>query len=90
MAFSTSNSLDQLVIDWIHGVKPNIATAEIRNSDLIESRTLDSMQFLDFVYFVNELCDSDVTTKITVDDMRTLPNIVAFVEAQQPRWQLAS
>jgi acyl carrier protein len=90
MGFVSNNSLDQMVIDWIHGVKPNVATAEIQTSDLIETRTLDSMQFLDFVYFVNELCDADVTTKITVDDMRTLSRIVAFVEAQQPRWQLAS
>jgi hypothetical protein len=90
MAFSSQVPLDQLVIDWIHDVKPNVATDEIRTSDLIESRTLDSMQFLDFVYFVNELCESDVTTKITVDDMRTLPRIVAFVESQQPRWQQAS
>jgi hypothetical protein len=90
MAFSLINPLDQLVIDWIREVKPNIDTTEIRTSDLIESRVLDSMQFLDFLLFVNELCDSDVTTKITVEDMRTLQNIVAFVEAQQPSRQLAS
>jgi len=88
---TTSNvSLEQLIIDWIQNAKPNSTAGEIRSSDLIESRILDSMQFLDFVYFLNELCGTDVTSRITVDDMRTLPHILAFVRAQQPELRQAS
>jgi hypothetical protein len=87
----TSNvSLEQLIIDWIQNAKPNLTAAEIRASELIESRILDSMQFLDFVYFLNELSGTDVTSRITVDDMRTLPHILAFVRAQRPEWRQAS
>jgi hypothetical protein len=90
MDHSAQIHLDQKVIDWLRNVKPDAGETEIRSADLIESRILDSMQFLDFVYFLNELCDCDVTSKITVEDMRSLPRITAFVEAQNTEWRMAS
>lgn len=87
---TTKAPLDEQIIGWIQTVKPNATAAEIRSAELIESRILDSMQFLDFVYFLNELCGTDLTAKITVEDMRTLPRIVAFVEAQRTEWRQAS
>jgi len=83
-------TLEQRIVDWIQTVKPNTTAAEIRTAELIQSRILDSMQFLDFVYFLNELCGLDISSRITVEDMRTLPRIVAFAAAQQPEWRLAS
>lgn len=90
MLTTTDVPLEEQIIGWIQTAKPTTTAADIRSSELIESRILDSMQFLDFVYFLNELCGSDLTAKITVEDMRTLPRIVAFVRAQQPEWRQAS
>lgn len=89
MNTTTNVPLEQLITGWIQQTKPNTTAAEIQSAELIESRILDSMQFLDFVYFLNELCGTDVTSRITVEDMRTLPRIVAFVRAQQPEMRQA-
>lgn len=94
MSLSTLAPLSQQIIAWIRTVKPSVSTHDIQSSDLIQSRILDSMQFLDFVYYLNELCDMDVTSIVTIDDMRTVQKIVAFVErhgeAQPSRLRLAS
>jgi acyl carrier protein len=94
MTLSPQISLSQQVIAWIRTVKPGVSTNDVQSSDLIQSRILDSMQFLDFVYYLNELCGIDVTSVITIDDMRTVQKIVAFVEqhgeAQPSQLRLAS
>jgi hypothetical protein len=90
VTMTTNVELEGLIIGWIQNAKPHTTAAEIQSAELIESRILDSMQFLDFVYFLNELCDTDVASRITVEDMRTLPRIVAFVRAQQPELRQAS
>jgi acyl carrier protein len=83
MTTHSSTSLEERVMKWLQDVKPKATEAEIRSSDLIETRILDSMQFLDFVFFLNELCEIDVTQRVTVKDMRTLQRIVAFVQEQR-------
>ncbi|MGB8843084.1 MAG: hypothetical protein WCC64_18670 [Aliidongia sp.] len=94
MDLSSQPSLSQQVIAWIRTVKPGVSTSDIQSSDLIQSRIVDSMQFIDFVYYLNELCGIDVTSIITVDDMRTVQKIVAFIEThsevQPSRLRLAS
>jgi hypothetical protein len=94
MTLSPQTSLSQQVVAWIRTVKPGVSTIDIQSSDLIQSRILDSMQFLDFVYYLNELCECDITSIVTIEDMRTLPKIVSFVErnmgVRQPQRRLAS
>lgn len=66
------------IIEWIvenKGVDPQV----IRNSDLIESRILDSMQFLDFIMFINEMVESDVSSQISVETLRRVDSITEFV-----------
>ncbi len=55
----------------------------IKEKNLIEERILDSMQFLDFIMFLGELVGRDVSTAITVDDLRTVDAIVNFVQVQR-------
>jgi acyl carrier protein len=82
MVTQTTQAIEDRLIAWLQAVKPKATVADIRSSDLIETRILDSMQFLDFVFFLNELCETDVSQRVTVDDMRTLQRIVSFVEGQ--------
>ncbi|MCU4120437.1 hypothetical protein [Variovorax sp. N23] len=66
------------IIEWIvenKGVAPEV----IKNSDLIESRILDSMQFLDFIMFINEIVESDVSSQISVETLRRVDSITEFV-----------
>lgn len=90
MTTQTSAAIEEQLIAWLQGVKPKATIGDIRSSDLIEARILDSMQFLDFVFFLNELCEADVSQRVTIDDMRTLGRIVAFVERQISQKAMAS
>jgi len=83
MTSTDAASLDDAVINWVRRAKPTVTADDIRSSDLVEARILDSMQFLDFVYFLNELCGADITSYITIDDMRSLPRIVAFIKTKR-------
>ncbi|WP_315755644.1 MULTISPECIES: hypothetical protein [unclassified Bradyrhizobium] len=82
MVTQTNEAIEERIVAWLQAVKPKATVADILSSDLIETRILDSMQFLDFVFFLNELCETDVSRRVTVDNMRSLRKIVAFVEGQ--------
>lgn len=78
MQNQTSMDTESRIIDWIvenKGVAPEV----IKNSDLIESRILDSMQFLDFIMFINEIVESDVSSQISVETLRRVDSITEFV-----------
>ena len=70
------------VIAWLKENR-NAQVEGIKEKNLIEERILDSMQFLDFIMFLGELVGHDVSTAITVDDLRTVDAIVNFVQAQR-------
>ncbi len=78
MQNQTSMDTESRIIEWIvenKGVAPEV----IKNSDLIESRILDSMQFLDFIMFINEIVESDVSSQISVETLRRVDSITEFV-----------
>lgn len=78
MQNQTSMNTESRIIEWIvenKGVAPEV----IKNSDLIESRILDSMQFLDFIMFINEIVESDVSSQISVETLRRVDSITEFV-----------
>ncbi|NSZ19942.1 hypothetical protein K4831_25790 (plasmid) [Agrobacterium vitis] len=66
------------VIRWI-AAQRDIHNLRLDEIDLIESRTIDSMKFLDFVYLISELCGRDIDKEISIDDLRTIGSIQSFV-----------
>ncbi|WP_241075094.1 acyl carrier protein [Achromobacter insuavis] len=78
----TDTDTEAEVIAWLKENR-NAQVEGIKEKNLIEERILDSMQFLDFIMFLGELAGHDVSTAITVDDLRTVDAIVNFVQAQR-------
>lgn len=78
----TDTDTEAEVITWLKENR-NAQVEAIKEKNLIEERILDSMQFLDFIMFLGELVGHDVSTAITVDDLRTVDAIVNFVQAQR-------
>ncbi len=78
----TDTDTEAEVIAWLKENR-NAQVEAIKEKNLIEERILDSMQFLDFIMFLGELVGHDVSTAITVDDLRTVDAIVNFVQAQR-------
>lgn len=66
------------VTDWIKS--GNIKVVNIDpDFDLIESRYVDSMRFMDLIFFLSEICNKDLATLISIEDMRTLTSITEFI-----------
>ncbi|HXO22469.1 MAG TPA: acyl carrier protein [Thermoanaerobaculia bacterium] len=60
---------------WLLGRKPDLASLDC-DLDLIENRVIDSLSFLEFVFFLEELTGRELeTTAETVDSFRTLRRI---------------
>lgn len=78
----TDTDTEAEVIAWLKENR-NAQVEGIKEKNLIEERILDSMQFLDFIMFLGELVGRDVSTAITVDDLRTVDAIVNFVQVQR-------
>lgn len=63
------------VKQWLLARKPEVADID-DDLDLIENRLIDSLSFLDFVYFLESVCGRELTaTAETVDSFRTLRSI---------------
>jgi acyl carrier protein len=82
MSTLTITDTEAEVIAWLKDNR-NAQVEGIKEKNLIEERILDSMQFLDFIMFLGELVARDVSTAITVDDLRTVDAIVNFVHVQR-------
>lgn len=79
---SSTEGIEEAVIGWL-AQRKSIDVATIRAADLVEKRIVDSMQFLDFVYFLGELCGQDVTSEITMGDLRSVARITEFVSRKR-------
>jgi len=61
------------LLAWLRSKNPNLTQDPLDHDDLIEARLIDSLDFLEFIYLLEELSGEpvDVSTA-TVDDFRTL------------------
>lgn len=73
------------VLAWLRSKNPELTEDPADDVDLIEARLIDSLEFLEFVYLLEELSGEPVDlTSVTVDDFRTLAVIEKrFLKAQQ-------
>ena len=63
------------LIDWLKTRNEGLSDIGL-DDDLIDSRLIDSLAFLEFVFLIEELTDrQDLLDEITVDSMRTLRSI---------------
>lgn len=63
------------VKDWLLSRKPELLDLDL-DFDLIENRVIDSLSFLEFVFFLEELTGRELqTTAETVNAFRSLHNI---------------
>jgi acyl carrier protein len=64
------------IVEWLHEKNPEVAGEIDEQVDLIEGRLIDSLDFLEFIYLLEEVSGSaiDLST-VTVDDFRTLRSI---------------
>ncbi|MEU9092220.1 acyl carrier protein [Streptomyces sp. NPDC087901] len=64
------------VVDWLYSKNPEL-TGEIGTElDLIEGRLVDSLDFLEFIYLLEEVSGRPIDLgTVSVDDFRTLARI---------------
>lgn len=64
------------VVDWIRAKHPELTVEIDEHLDLIEARLIDSLQFLEFIYFLEDLSGRAIDLEqVSVDDFRTLARI---------------
>jgi hypothetical protein len=64
------------VIAWIRSKHPDLDVEIARDTDLIESRLIASVSFLEFVALLEELSGEPIDVgSLSVDDFRTLDRI---------------
>ncbi|GIJ35913.1 hypothetical protein ACN26Z_20265 [Verrucosispora sp. WMMD703] len=62
--------------EWIRSRNPSLTGDIGEDDDLIEARLIDSLDFLDFVYLLEEVSGSPIDLQqLSVDDFRTLGRI---------------
>lgn len=67
----------ELVTEYLLARRPDLEYIDPR-MDLIENRVLDSMRFLDFLYFLEEKTGREILLEeVTPEDFRTLETITA-------------
>jgi acyl carrier protein len=75
---STPETLDTIqhqLIDWIAKHKERAVSIAL-DTDLVESRLIDSLQFVSFLLFVEELRGREIPeTEISLDKFRTIRSI---------------
>ena len=75
MKASGSDALT-LVKDWMQASHPELADIDL-DLDLIENRVIDSLQFVEFFLFLEEITGREITvSKISVNSFRTLRAIL--------------
>lgn len=62
------------IMEWIVRKNPDIDFLEITDeTDLIEKRLIDSLQFVEFILFLEEITGEQVyTSEFKIDSIRTL------------------
>ena len=72
-AFETSpNAREEQIVAWLREINPD-ATAIEENTDLFESGLVTSIQFVELVLLVEELCGQEIVVDDSaVDRFRTL------------------
>lgn len=64
------------VIEWLRAKNPELTGEVGDDADLIESRLIDSLQFLEFIYLLEDISGRTIDLQeVTVDDFRTLARI---------------
>jgi len=64
------------IIDWLRMKNPELSGEIGMDYDLIESRLIDSLQFLEFIYLLEEVSGQTIDLQtVTIDDFRTLERI---------------
>jgi len=64
------------VINWIRSKHPDLGGEIDRDTDLIESRLIRSISFLEFVSLLEELSGEQIDVgSLSIDDFRTLDKI---------------
>ncbi|MFG2824427.1 acyl carrier protein [Kitasatospora sp. NPDC048365] len=66
----------QQISEWIASKNPGLDRAVDPAEDLIEGRLIDSLDFLEFIYLLENVSGQPIDlTEVTVDDFRTLDRI---------------
>jgi len=82
MSTSTQLNIENEVIRWLVEHRRADVT-RIKERNLIDERILDSMQFLDFIMFLGEIVGRDISSAVSMADLKNVDSIVLFVKAQQ-------
>lgn len=63
----------QRIVEWIRQKNPELDQELLPDTDLIEARLISSLDFLEFIYLLEEVSGRPVDLdQVTVDDFRTL------------------
>ncbi|HET9015768.1 MAG TPA: hypothetical protein VFN57_09230 [Thermomicrobiaceae bacterium] len=64
------------ILSWIMERNPELVEPPAADDDLIERRLIDSLAFVDFLYFLEELSGKEVDmATVDVDDFRSVEAI---------------
>ena len=74
---------EELVVAFLTDGRPHLGEIDPR-ADLIESRVLDSLRFVEFLYFLEERTGREIALEdVTAEDFRTVEAIVTRFFAPQ-------
>jgi acyl carrier protein len=66
----------ELVVEFLTEGRPHLGDIDAR-ADLIESRVLDSLRFVEFLYFIEERTGQEISLEdVSPEDFRTVEAIV--------------
>ena len=69
----------QAVKNWLLAKNPKVEDIPL-DLDLVENRLVDSLAFMDFVFFLEELVERELDTEVeSVENFRTLRKIEANI-----------
>jgi acyl carrier protein len=69
------NAVDR-VVSWIMERNPTLTEPPSAGDDLIERRLIDSLAFVDFLYFLEEITGAEIDmATVDVDDFRSVDAI---------------
>ncbi|MFB6887859.1 acyl carrier protein [Kitasatospora sp. NPDC056327] len=66
----------QRITEWIEQKNPDLREEILPDTDLIEARLINSLDFLEFIYLLEQVSGRSVDLdRVTVDDFRSLDRI---------------
>lgn len=75
------NDSNRKIKEYILGKNPDCVEI-LDTTDIIENRLIDSLQFVEFLMFIEEVADIKIDLEsINVDDFRTVENIALFIDS---------